>query len=213
MAAQASFDITSDVDLQEVDNAVNQARKEIAQRYDFKGSKSSIDFKRDENLIALVSDKPTTLELRELSLAIDTPDGIVLLVGCSHPGIDKIVEAAIAISPRIHLIAGGFHLVVAKDPDIENIVMTLRDKFKVAYVAPGHCTGEPTFTALKKAFGDRYLYAGLGTALAIGATPRAISRAGQQATTGLEEDDVQSYRMLFATSVEDGPTLMAYRRE
>jgi len=162
-------------------------------------------------LIALVSDKPTTLELRELSLAIDTPDGIVLLVGCSHPGIDKIVEAAIAISPRIHLIAGGFHLVVAKDPDIENIVMTLRDKFKVAYVAPGHCTGEPTFTALKKAFGDRYLYAGLGTALAIGATPRAISGAGQQATTGLEEDDVQSYRTLFATSVEDEPTRMGRR--
>ena len=162
-------------------------------------------------LIALVSDKPTTLELRELSLAIDTPDGIVLLVGCSHPGIDKIVEAAIAINPRIHLIAGGFHLVVAKDPDIENIVMTLRDKFKVAYVAPGHCTGEPTFTALKKAFGDRYLYAGLGTALAIGATPRAISGAGQQATTGLEEDDVQSYRTLFATSVEDEPTRMGRR--
>ena len=163
------------------------------------------------HLIALVSDKPTTLELRELSLAIDTPDGIVLLVGCSHPGIDKIVEAAIAINPRIHLIAGGFHLVVAKDPDIENIVMILRDKFKVAYVAPGHCTGEPTFTALKKAFGDRYLYAGLGTALAIGATPRAISGAGQQATTGLEEDDVQSYRTLFATSVEDEPTRMGRR--
>ena len=48
-------------------------------------------------LIATVSDKPTTLELRELSLAIDTPDGIVLVVGCSHPGIDKIVEAAPAI--------------------------------------------------------------------------------------------------------------------
>ena len=163
------------------------------------------------HLIALVSDKPTTLELRELSLAIDTSDGIVLLVGCSHPGIDKIVEAAIAINSRIHLIAGGFHLVVAKDPDIENIVMILRDKFKVAYVAPGHCTGEPTFTALKKAFGDRYLYAGLGTALAIGATPRAISGAGQQATTGLEEDDVQSYRTLFATSVEDEPTRMGRR--
>jgi hypothetical protein len=56
MAAQASFDVTSTVDLQEVDNAVNQARKEITQRYDFKGSKSSIDFKRSENIIALVSD-------------------------------------------------------------------------------------------------------------------------------------------------------------
>jgi len=80
-------------------------------------------------LIATVSDKPTTLELRELSLAIDTPDGIVLVVGCSHPGIDKIVEAATAIDPRIHLIAGGLHLVVAKDADIDGIVTALRDKY------------------------------------------------------------------------------------
>src|SRR6266508_219503 len=56
MASQSSFDVTSGVDLQEVDNAVNQARKEIAQRYDFKGSKSSIEFKRSENLIELISD-------------------------------------------------------------------------------------------------------------------------------------------------------------
>lgn len=51
-----SFDVTSSVDLQEVDNAVNQARKEIGQRYDFKGSKSTIDLKRAENVIELVAD-------------------------------------------------------------------------------------------------------------------------------------------------------------
>jgi uncharacterized protein YajQ (UPF0234 family) len=62
MAAQASFDITSTVDLQEVDNAVNQARKEIAQRYDFKGSKSSIELKRAENLIELVADDNFKME-------------------------------------------------------------------------------------------------------------------------------------------------------
>ena len=56
MANLASFDITSGVDLQEVDNAVNQARKEIAQRYDFKGSKASIDFNRAENNITLTAD-------------------------------------------------------------------------------------------------------------------------------------------------------------
>ena len=56
MAAQASFDITSTVDLQEVDNAVNQARKELAQRYDFKGSKAAIDFKKAENTIEIVAD-------------------------------------------------------------------------------------------------------------------------------------------------------------
>lgn len=121
----------------------------------------------DISLIALVSDKPGTLELRELSLAINTPDGMVIVVGCSHPGIDKIVEAASSINPRIHFVTGGLHLLVASDSDIENIVAALRDKFKVEYVAPGHCTGEPAFAALKKAFGDRYLYAGLGTTLAL----------------------------------------------
>jgi len=56
MATQVSFDITSSVDLQEVDNAVNQARKEVAQRYDFKGSRASVDLNRDENTITLLAD-------------------------------------------------------------------------------------------------------------------------------------------------------------
>jgi uncharacterized protein YajQ (UPF0234 family) len=56
MAQQNSFDITTGVDLQEVDNAVNQAQKEIAQRYDFKGSNSTIDFQRSEGKIALMTD-------------------------------------------------------------------------------------------------------------------------------------------------------------
>lgn len=126
----------------------------------------------DIHLITLVSDKPGTLELRELSLAINTPAGIVIVVGCSHPGVDKIVAAAATINPRIHLIAGGFHLVVASDADIDKIVTALHDTFKVEYVAPGHCTGEPAFTALRRAFRDRYLYAGLGTTLELPRTPK-----------------------------------------
>jgi len=51
-----SFDIISEADLQEVDNAVNQAKKEMAQRFDFKGSKSSIDYNRTEKKITLVGD-------------------------------------------------------------------------------------------------------------------------------------------------------------
>src|SRR6267143_5121512 len=54
----------------------------------------------DIHLIALVSDKPGTLELHELSLAINTPDGMVIVVGCSHPGIDNIVAAAAEINPH-----------------------------------------------------------------------------------------------------------------
>jgi len=56
MAKECSFDIASKVDLQEVDNAVHQAQKEIAQRYDFKGSKASIEFTRATGILVLVAD-------------------------------------------------------------------------------------------------------------------------------------------------------------
>ena len=170
----------------------------------------NIEITPDIQLIALVSDKPGTLELRELSLALNTPDGMVIVVGCSHPGIDKIVDAAAKINPRIHLVAGGFHLVVSKDEEIEKIVTALRDTYKVAFVAPGHCTGEPTFTALKKAFGDRYLYAGLGTTLALGATPRPIAQAGQPVPIAMDENDLDSYRALLTTSGDLEHALLAH---
>ena len=50
-----SFDITSKVDLQEIDNAINQAKKELTNRYDFKGAKFSIDYNREEKKITLVA--------------------------------------------------------------------------------------------------------------------------------------------------------------
>ena len=56
MASNASFDISTGADLQEVDNAVNQALKEIAQRYDFKGTHCSIEFDRAKAEIRLAAD-------------------------------------------------------------------------------------------------------------------------------------------------------------
>jgi 7,8-dihydropterin-6-yl-methyl-4-(beta-D-ribofuranosyl)aminobenzene 5'-phosphate synthase len=149
-------------------------------------------------LIALVSDAPGTKELKELSLAINTPDGIVLVVGCSHPGIESIVAEAAKINPHIHFIAGGFHLLVAQDPAIQQVAATLHDTYKVDYIAPGHCTGEPTFAALQRTFGDHYLYAGLGTTLDLGANPRAAS--DRRATGVLDEGDLRTYRTLLAQS-------------
>jgi 7,8-dihydropterin-6-yl-methyl-4-(beta-D-ribofuranosyl)aminobenzene 5'-phosphate synthase len=114
-------------------------------------------------LIALVSDKPGTLELRELSLAIRTPDGLVLVVGCSHPGVEHIVQEASAIHPHINLLLGGLHQIQAPDPEVERIARVLHDQYKLDRIAPGHCTGEPEFAALKKTFGDHYVYAGVGS--------------------------------------------------
>ncbi|MBV6520224.1 MAG: hypothetical protein MNPFHGCM_00329 [Gemmatimonadaceae bacterium] len=56
MAQSSSFDVTTSVDLQEVDNAVNQAQKEIATRYDFKGATATIEFRRGEGQLILTAD-------------------------------------------------------------------------------------------------------------------------------------------------------------
>ncbi len=64
MGDQYSFDIVSSVDFQEVDNAVNQAIKELRNRFDFRGSKSSIEFLKSERKIQLVADDD--LKLRNL---------------------------------------------------------------------------------------------------------------------------------------------------
>ena len=62
MASNPSFDISTGADLQEVDNAVNQARKEIAQRYDFKGTHCTVDFDRDKAEIRLAADDEFRME-------------------------------------------------------------------------------------------------------------------------------------------------------
>jgi uncharacterized protein YajQ (UPF0234 family) len=70
MPQASSFDVSTGVDLQEVDNAMNQAQKEIGQRYDFKGSKAAIEFKRAEALIVLVADNE--FQMRSLFDVVQT---------------------------------------------------------------------------------------------------------------------------------------------
>jgi 7,8-dihydropterin-6-yl-methyl-4-(beta-D-ribofuranosyl)aminobenzene 5'-phosphate synthase len=112
-----------------------------------------------------VSTTPGTLELKELSLAIKSPQGLILIVGCSHPGVEHILQEASAIDTHVHLLFGGLHQIQKPDPEVERIATVLHDQYKLDLVAPGHCTGEPEFAALKKIFGDHYVYAGAGTVI------------------------------------------------
>lgn len=114
-------------------------------------------------LVRTVSQKKGTLELPELTLAIKRPNGLLLVDGCSHAGIEAILEAAAAVDPRTEIVFGGLHLVTAPMEEIDSLVENLRTKWKVQKIAPGHCTGEPAFARLKKAYGENYVYAGLGT--------------------------------------------------
>ena len=119
------------------------------------------------SVIPTVSNRPGTLELRELSLAVRTPEGLVLVVGCSHPGIETIVAASARVAPHVHMIVGGLHLVVTPDSEIARIAAALHDQWHVDRIAPGHCTGEPAFLALRRTFDSAYVYAGLGTRIEV----------------------------------------------
>ena len=153
------------------------------------------------HLILLKGTWGVDLDVMEVSLAIDTPEGIVLVVGCSHPTIEKVVEAAKAtINKPMHLVIGGTHLLPAKDEETQRIATTLRETWKVDYIAPVHCTGEPAFGILKASFGERYLYAGLGTTLILGPAVKAMAESGQPQTRAMDEDDLRGYRRLLAQS-------------
>ncbi len=103
----------------------------------------------------------------EITLSIETPKGLIVVTGCGHPGIENILKAATAGGKHAYFVIGGLHWVKTPDDQIQKMVASMRDKWKIDWVASGHCTGEPGFEALRKAFGDRYLYSGVGTAIKI----------------------------------------------
>ena len=114
-------------------------------------------------VIPTLSNVKGTLELRELTLAMNTPLGLVLVVGCSHPGVEEILSAASPVNSHVHMLMGGLHLVKTPDSEIERLANALHEKWAIDRIAPGHCTGEPAFAKLKQVFGASYVYAGLGS--------------------------------------------------
>jgi 7,8-dihydropterin-6-yl-methyl-4-(beta-D-ribofuranosyl)aminobenzene 5'-phosphate synthase len=113
------------------------------------------------------SQKPGTMEMNEASLAIRTPRGLAVVVGCSHPGVERIVEEAAKIDPRIYAVAGGFHLVLTPREEIQRTADALYSDLKVERVAPGHCTSEKGFAVFLDRFKDRFDRAGLGAVVAL----------------------------------------------
>jgi 7,8-dihydropterin-6-yl-methyl-4-(beta-D-ribofuranosyl)aminobenzene 5'-phosphate synthase len=111
------------------------------------------------------SQKPGTLEMNEVSLAVRTPRGLAVVVGCSHPGVERILEEAAKIDSRLFTVAGGFHLVLTPDEEIQRVASVLKDSLEVERVAPGHCTSEPGFAAFLARYKDRFDRAGLGAVI------------------------------------------------
>jgi 7,8-dihydropterin-6-yl-methyl-4-(beta-D-ribofuranosyl)aminobenzene 5'-phosphate synthase len=119
------------------------------------------------SLIRTVSDVKGTLELAEVSMAIKTPKGLAVIVGCSHPGIEKILAKASEINPNIYTIAGGLHLVDKSDEVVKQTVTNFKEKWKLERVAAGHCTGHFAQVEITKVFADKHDHSGLGDVIAL----------------------------------------------
>jgi 7,8-dihydropterin-6-yl-methyl-4-(beta-D-ribofuranosyl)aminobenzene 5'-phosphate synthase len=117
--------------------------------------------------ITTTSKKPGTLEMNEVSLVIRTPQGLVVVVGCAHPGVEVILAEAAKIDPVLYAVTGGFHLVMTSRAEVERVAAILHDDLKVQRVAPGHCTSELGFAILRDRFKDRFDHAGVGTVIAL----------------------------------------------
>jgi len=118
-------------------------------------------------LFKTVSDQKGTMELNEVSMAIRTPKGLAVVVGCSHPGIEKILTEASKIDPRIYTVVGGLHLVDKTDAQVVELVNGFQSKWKMEHVAAGHCTGPFAQKELRRVFGEKHDHSGLGEVIAL----------------------------------------------
>jgi 7,8-dihydropterin-6-yl-methyl-4-(beta-D-ribofuranosyl)aminobenzene 5'-phosphate synthase len=100
----------------------------------------------------------------EQALVIDTSTGLVVLTGCSHPGIVRMVEAARSLKPSapVRLVAGGFHMTQDSESQIKSVIASLR-RLGVQSILPSHCSGDLAIRLFREAFGDRFLTGGAGT--------------------------------------------------
>jgi len=120
-----------------------------------------IDSQTDDNELKFVG-------LPELSLSLSTSEGEVLVVGCSHSSVQKIIQETKEYTKnQINLLYGGYHMLPYGRNEIYSIASQLKNDFVVKNIAPAHCTGHLAFKILKDTYGENYVFAGLGETIKI----------------------------------------------
>jgi uncharacterized protein YajQ (UPF0234 family) len=137
MAVTSSFDITSTIDFQEVDNALNQARKEIGQRYDFKGAKAEIDLSTVEKTLTLTTDDEMKMNaLWEIVSARLVRRGVAVKnfeVPDSEPGGGGSVRRVIKIQQGIPIEAAKEIVKYIKEKKLKKVQATIQaDQVRVS---------------------------------------------------------------------------------
>ena len=100
--------------------------------------------------------------IKEQSLVIHTDKGIIVITGCAHPGIVKIINTARdLIGADILLVMGGFHLAGMNKPELEEIILYFR-RSGVKHVGPCHCSGDLSRQLFKAEYGNDFINVGVG---------------------------------------------------
>ena len=107
----------------------------------------------------------------EQALIVETAEGMVIITGCAHPGVVRMIRKARSIvEGDVAFVTGGFHLEGTDQNQIENIIEDFR-RFGVKQVGPSHCTGETAISMFENEYGDDFIEAGVGRVIVIGPEP------------------------------------------
>lgn len=100
--------------------------------------------------------------MKEQSLIVRTPKGMVIITGCAHPGIVNIVKRAKEMfDDEVLFVMGGFHLMDKNRREIETIISNMK-KLGVRYVGPCHCTGNKARDLFQQAYREHFINIGVG---------------------------------------------------
>ena len=110
---------------------------------------------------------PLGNQIVEQALAVDTKQGLVIITGCSHPGIVAIAKKAKEHLDRdIFMVLGGMHLLRHSDEGLQQVVDGLR-ALGVRKVGPTHCSGDKAIAKMKENFGEGFVSLGVGRVIEI----------------------------------------------
>ncbi|MBN2396995.1 MAG: MBL fold metallo-hydrolase [Deltaproteobacteria bacterium] len=103
----------------------------------------------------------------EQALVLDTQKGLIVITGCSHPGIVTILKRARELFDKeIYLACGGFHLAGTSEGAVRNIIANFK-KLGVQNCGPTHCTGDRAIALFREAYGKNCIPMGVGRVIRI----------------------------------------------
>lgn len=111
----------------------------------------------------------------EQALIVETGRGLVVITGCAHPGVARMVATAMSLRDgSVHLVLGGFHLRSSGPDQLQALIAEFR-RLGVESVAPTHCTGDPAIEMFAAEYGDDFIRAGVGLVIGVEASPASGS--------------------------------------